>query len=179
MKKLALLNRFGEVTEIVKDEWVREVTEGSKSCFVLVHLYQDGLIECQVMDEALRDISKRFRYLKCLRIKSNQAIENWPEKNLPTLFIYAKGELRTQIITLASLGGNTMTSQGKDSFCFLLLKGLIACFVDLEWYLGQKGIIHDSELDENPRNNGRKGVEIKKGGGLRSSHYDSDENSDS
>jgi hypothetical protein len=112
MKKLALLNRFGEVTEIVKDEWVREVTEGSKSCFVLVHLYQDGLIECQVMDEALRDISKRFRYLKCLRIKSNQAIENWPEKNLPTLFIYAKGELRTQIITLASLGGNTMTSQG-------------------------------------------------------------------
>jgi hypothetical protein len=52
-------------------------------------------------------------------------------------------------------------------------------FIDLEWYLFQKGIIHDSELEENPRNTARKGIEIKKGAGLRNSRYDSDEDSDS
>jgi hypothetical protein len=30
-----------QVVEITKDDWVREVTEASKSCWVVVHLYQD------------------------------------------------------------------------------------------------------------------------------------------
>ncbi len=113
MKKTAVTNRFGEVVEIVKDEWIREVTEGSKSSIVLVHLYSDAMIECQLMDEALKRLAPKFRYLKFLRIKYNQAIENWPEKNLPTVFIYEKGNLRTQIITLNALGGKSMTAQGK------------------------------------------------------------------
>lgn len=112
MKKQAVKNRYGEVTEIVKDEWIREVTDGSKACIVLVHLYVDELVECQLMDEAFRNLSARFKYLKFLRIKYNQAIENWPEKNLPTVFIYDQGTLRSQIVTLNSLGGKSFTAAG-------------------------------------------------------------------
>jgi hypothetical protein len=113
MKKIAMKNRFGEVVEIVKDEWVREVTEGSNACIVLVHLYSDAIVECQLMDEAFRKLAPRFKYLKFLRIKYNQAIENWPEKNLPTVFVYDKGSLKTQIITLSTLGGKSMTPEGE------------------------------------------------------------------
>lgn len=114
MKKMAVKNRYGEVTEIVKDEWIREVTDGSKAAIVLVHLYSDAMIECQLMDEAFRNLAPRFKYLKFLRIKYNQAIENWPERNLPTVFIYENGNLKTQIITLNALGGKSMTAKGKN-----------------------------------------------------------------
>ena len=91
LKQQTVRNRFGELVEIVKDDWMREVTEGSNSCAVVVHLYENSLIECQVMDEALTRLAPKFKYIKFLRIKYTQAIENWPEKNLPTLFIYEKG----------------------------------------------------------------------------------------
>lgn len=48
MKKAQALNRFGEVRDIIKDEWIREVTEASNASIVLVHLYSDSLVDCQV-----------------------------------------------------------------------------------------------------------------------------------
>lgn len=113
MKKATVKNRFGDVVEIIKDEWIREVTDGSKACPVVIHLYQDSLIECQLVDEALRKVASRFKYVKCLRIKYNQAIENWPEKNLPAVFVYENGAMKTQLITLNKVGGKKMTAAGK------------------------------------------------------------------
>lgn len=110
-------NRFGDVTEIIKDEWISQVTDGSQSCDVVVHLYQDSMIECQLMDEALRVLAAKFKYIKFLRIKYNQAIENWPERNLPTVFVYSKGTLKTQLITLNSVGGKKMNANGKVFSC--------------------------------------------------------------
>lgn len=133
LKEKVARERFGELTEIVKDEWVREVTECSESCAVVTHLYQDSLIDCQVMDEHLRKLAPKFKYVKFLRIKSDQAIENWPEKNLPSLFIYTNGALKTQLMTLNALGGKSCSAE------------------DLEWYLVCQGIITDSELECNPQ----------------------------
>ena len=183
MKKQAVKNRYGEVTEIVKDEWIREVTDGSKACIVLVHLYVDELVECQLMDEAFRNLSARFKYLKFLRIKYNQAIENWPEKNLPTVFIYDQGTLRSQIVTLNSLGGKSFTAAGiylspsisfsSHIFIFICLK------IDLEWFLVKQRIITDSVLDEDPRSSDRKTITKGTMAASRFRSYDSDNDSDS
>ncbi len=160
MRKSAVKNRFGEVQEIIKDEWIREVTEGSKSSPVVVHLYQDSSVDCQLMDEALRNLAPRFRYLKFLRIKYDQAIENWPERNLPAVFVYSEGNMKTQIITLKSLGGKRMTAAGKSSFNFylylyLLISLLLFSSKDLEWFLVKNDVITDSELEEDPRSSSR------------------------
>ncbi len=114
LKEAAIKNRFGEVEEITKDEWVRQVTEASEGCDVVVHLYEDSMIECQIMDDALRSLASRFKYIKFLRIKYNQAIENWPERNLPTVFVYSKGSLKTQIVTLNNLGGKQTKPASKE-----------------------------------------------------------------
>ncbi|RYH12678.1 hypothetical protein EON65_37610 [archaeon] len=97
---------------ITKDDWVREVTEGSKACPVVIHLYEDGMVECNLLDEALAVLAEKFKYVKFLRIKYNQAIENWPERNLPTLFVYQSGSLATQLITLKQVGGTRMNAAG-------------------------------------------------------------------
>lgn len=120
LKEAQKKNRFGDVNEISKGDWVKEVTEESNSCWVVTHLFQDSYVECQLMDETIATLAKKFPMVKFLRIKSTHAVENWPERNLPTLFLYHNGELQHQIMTLHSLGGTAMVPDGE----FLLL---LAC----------------------------------------------------
>jgi hypothetical protein len=96
----------------VKAEWVREVTEASATSVVVAFLYLNSMIECQLMEEALRVLAPKFKYIKFVKIKFDQAIENWPERNLPTLFIYKDGVLANQLLTLNSVGGKKMTAAG-------------------------------------------------------------------
>jgi len=103
LKKLQCTNRFGDVRDISKLEWISEVTESSKSCWVVVHLYQDSVIDCRVLNEIIINLAAKFRNIKFLRIQSNQAVENWPNRNLPTLFIYHEGVLKHQMMTLQPL----------------------------------------------------------------------------
>lgn len=50
MRAKAAAARFGELYEISKADWVREVTEASNSATVVAHLYEDGIVECRVME---------------------------------------------------------------------------------------------------------------------------------
>ncbi len=134
LRQSQVLNRFGDVLNISKDQWVREVTDASKTCWVIAHLYSDSKIECALMDEALVVIANKFKYLKICRIKSTSAVENWPDANLPTLFMYNEGELKHQSLTLNRLYGKTMKPN------------------DLEWYLVSLKVVTTSDLEENPRN---------------------------
>ena len=132
LKQKQLRSRFGEVVEIVKDDWVREVTDSSKTCFVVIHLYLDALVECGVMDELMYKLAPKFKTVKFLKIRATHAIENWPERNLPTLFIYNQGELKHQLMTLNAIGGKSATAD------------------DLEWWLAGKNVL-ETEMNENPR----------------------------
>mmetsp|Transcript_19406 Transcript_19406/g.28742 ORF Transcript_19406/g.28742 Transcript_19406/m.28742 type:complete len:266 (-) Transcript_19406:45-842(-) len=131
MKARASRARFGSVYEINKSDWIKEVNEDSEKCFVVVHLYQDSVTECRIMEEALRILAPKFKEVKFLKIRATQAIENWPEKNLPTLFIYSKGALSSQIIGLSEIGGIRM----KPEY--------------LEWHLSRLKVL-ETELETNP-----------------------------
>ena len=133
LKEERLKNCFGDVRLIDKSEWTKEVNDSSHNNWVIVHLFQDSKVECQLMDEAINELALKFKYIKFVRIKSTSAIENWPDANLPTLFMYNEGEAKDQIMTLKSLGGKTMKP------------------IDLEWALVQKDVITDSELQDDPR----------------------------
>lgn len=112
LKAAHLKNRFGDVNEISKGDWINEVTEESNSCWVVIHLFQDSFVECQLMDETIKILAKKFPMVKFLRIKSTHAVESWPERNLPTLFVYHEGELQHQMMTLGSVGGTAMLPDG-------------------------------------------------------------------
>lgn len=121
MREQAVRNRFGDVQEITKEEWVREVTDASNSCHVVVHLYQDSVIECRLMNEALLVLAPKFRHVKFLKIRSTLAVPNWPDQNLPTLFVYHKGALATQLLTARTLGGTDMTPDGTPNRIWFVL----------------------------------------------------------
>lgn len=41
MQAAAQRDKYGEVIQISKPEFVKEVTEASKECYVVVHLFKD------------------------------------------------------------------------------------------------------------------------------------------
>ena len=90
-----------------------------------MHLYSDSVIGCELMHEALIPIARNFPYVKFLKIKSVQAVENWPDRNLPTLFVYTEGELSHQAITLSEFGGSSMTADGIQHAIIMLFSFLI------------------------------------------------------
>jgi len=164
LKRQAVTKRFGQVLDISKGQWVREVTEASRDCCVIVHLFQDSRVECCLMDEALVVIADKFKEVKVCRIRSTTAVDNWPDSNLPTLFIYKNSELFVQSLTLANMYGKSMKPIGKTCristqvpfhhlivhFCVFVC--LCVCpMSDLEWWLVSRKVITTSELEEDPR----------------------------
>ena len=61
MKAAALSNRFGTYDEISKSDYIRDVTERSQTCWVVIHLYQDSELGCNLMDEALLQLAPKFK----------------------------------------------------------------------------------------------------------------------
>lgn len=124
--------RFGEVYEITKPDYIREVTDCSNTgCWVICCLYEDHIAGCTLMLEAMDECAKKFKDIKFVKIKSRQAVENMPESRLPALFLYRDGKNSIQEMTLKKFGGMSMKP------------------ANLEWYLATLGLVK-TELDANP-----------------------------
>ena len=141
--------------DIARDEWITEVTEGSSTCWVVVHLYQDSVEDCNLLNEFLCSLAQKFRDIKFLRIKSHLAVENWPDRNLPALFLYNGGELKHQLVTLRPLRGRTV--DGMFSTFVLSFFFNFQLLSDLEIWLAEKDVVLtdiDLEAYEESRSSG-------------------------
>lgn len=92
--------KFGDIVEISRDEYVREVTNAPKGVYVVLHLYQDFIDSCQLINRFFGEISKEHPNVKFLKILSTKAIENYPDRNVPTVLIYKDGQLLTNLAML-------------------------------------------------------------------------------
>ncbi|KAL6866763.1 putative phosducin-like protein [Trichoderma novae-zelandiae] len=96
----------GSVYPVSKPEYQREITEASNKGPVFVHLTStSGNVESRILSELWRQAAKEYGDIKFCEIRANQAIENYPDRNCPTILVYNKGDIVKQIVTLITLGG--------------------------------------------------------------------------
>ncbi|KAL7807053.1 thioredoxin-like protein [Trichoderma aethiopicum] len=96
----------GSVYPISKPDYQREVTEASNNGPVFVNLTSAaGNVESRILSELWRQAAKEYGDIKFCEIRANQAIENYPDRNCPTILVYNKGDIVKQIVTLMTLGG--------------------------------------------------------------------------
>jgi len=131
MQNQALKDRFGTLTTITEQDYKREVTEAG-DVWVVVFLYKFGLPHCQLLEQHLNVLARKFKSTKFVQIKAEHAIKNYPDKNLPTLLIYYQSDVKQQFLGLKPFGGEGMTTD------------------ELEWQLAQVGAIA-SEMEGRPR----------------------------
>jgi len=126
------LARFGCVNEITKADWVDEVNKAGEGVWVVLHVYKQSIPECKVMCAHMEALSQKFPATKFLKGVSELCIPNYPDKSLPTVFVYFEGSAKKQWL-------------GKDAMGGMNLK-----LDDLEWMLAQVGAV-STELEEKPR----------------------------
>lgn len=68
---------------------------------------------CTLINQHLASLARKFPTTKFLKSISTTCIPNWPDSNLPTIFIYANGEMKKQIIGPIELRGMKLTEDGK------------------------------------------------------------------
>ncbi|OCT92448.1 phosducin-like protein 3 [Xenopus laevis] len=127
-----LKNKFGEVLEISGQDYVQEITKAGKDLWVILHLYKQGVPLCSLINKHLTALARKFKDVKFVKAISTTCIPNYPDKNLPTIFVYLDGDIRAQFIGPLVFGGMNLTQD------------------ELEWKLAESGSIK-TDLEENPK----------------------------
>jgi len=132
MRALQMKSKFGEVREISANDWVDQVNKAGEGIWVVLHLYKQGIPLCSLLNQYFSRLATKFPHIKFLKSVAETCIPNYPDKNLPTIFVYKEGDLKHQWIGPLQFGGMNLKCD------------------DLEWIF-HKAEILKSTLDKNPR----------------------------
>ena len=64
----------------------------------------------------MEELARQYRATKFCAIRSDAAIENYPDRNVPTILVYGEGDLRSQLVTLATLNGQKTTVRDLEKY---------------------------------------------------------------
>lgn len=115
---ISTASTFNQVYPLQKADYSREVTEASNKAFVLVHLTSSlGMnVESRRLTELWREMARTFGEIKFCEMRADMCIEGYPEQNTPTILVYRDGDIKQQIITLRSFGGEGTRIPGRSLF---------------------------------------------------------------
>jgi len=130
IQALKAKNKYGEVRQITGTDYVQEVNKAGDDTWVILHLYRDGLQLCNLINHHFTSLARKFPATKFLKSVATTTIPNYPDKNLPTIFIYFEGKMKAQII-------------GPQTFRSDLTANI------LEWTFKEIGAV-ESFMEENP-----------------------------
>jgi len=132
MKSTMARSRFGTVLEISAQDYVTEVNKAGEGVWVILHLYKQGIPLCALINQHLTQLAAKFPTTKFIKSISTVCIPNYPDKNVPTIFIYFEGNMKDQFIGPIPLRGMGLTVE------------------ELEYLLGKTGAI-TSSIKRDPR----------------------------
>ena len=120
IKAMQAKSRFGDVRDISAEDYVNEVNKAGEGIFVVLHLYKQGIPLCALINQYLTTMAMKYPTVKFLRSISTTCIPNYPDHNLPTIFVYHEGEMKAQLAGPHNFRGMNMSA---DEFEFLIGKG--------------------------------------------------------
>lgn len=98
MKEMASKPHYGKLLELKKQDYIAEVTNAPKGVYVVVHLYQNYIMDSKILDKILDELAHRFILVKFMRIKADECITGFKDKDVPAVIIYHDGNLIKQLI---------------------------------------------------------------------------------
>jgi len=126
--------KFGDVREISAPDYVAQVNKAGENIWVVLLLFEHGIPLCTLFSQFFDQLASKFPYVKFLKSKASLCLANFPEANLPSIFVYINGNLKKQLVCNESFVGMNITCDG------------------LEWILSETGAIKTS-MTKDPREN--------------------------
>ena len=81
----------------------QEVNKAGEGVHVVLHLYKQGVPLCALINQYLTALAAKFPAVKFLKAISTTCIPNYPDHNLPTIFHYFEGDMKSQLAGVKSL----------------------------------------------------------------------------
>ena len=72
---------------------------------------------CALINQYLTQLARKFPATKFLKSISTVCIPNYPDRNLPTMFIYFEGDMKGQIVSAVQFGGMNLSVDGEFGWC--------------------------------------------------------------
>ncbi|TXT13598.1 hypothetical protein VHUM_00965 [Vanrija humicola] len=175
--------RFGSLEPLAREDFVREVTEGSKlnadgkvepeeapgsdddklkGTGVVVFLFKDSIPLSQHLRPLLAQLAAAHPETKFLSIPATMCIPNYPDKNVPTLLIYRNGDMVGNLIAGAGMNGLKTTVRELEA---LLIRYSAIAQPSAALRSAARGNDSDSDLDSD---GGDVGTVNARSGGIRS-----------
>jgi len=132
MKAIQSKSNFGDVREISAQDYVEQVNKAGEGIYVVLHLYKQGIPLCALINQYLTNLAGQHPTVKFLKSISTTCIPNYPDRNLPTIFVYYEGEMKAQLAGPHNFRGLNMTAE------------------EFEFILGKTGAIK-TEITKDPR----------------------------
>lgn len=132
LKALASKAKFGTVLEITGEDYVNEVNKAGDDIYVVLHLYARGVPFCSIINQYFNEFAARYPSVKFIRAIAQTCIPNFPDKNVPTIFVYQNGQMKKQFLGPLELRAPNCTRE------------------EMEFMLGQAGCIK-TDIKEDPR----------------------------
>jgi len=92
--------QHGEPVLIDRTEWSRHVNEASRAGWVVVCLTSSDTERTGCVEAAVRTLAHAQTTVKFVMIAAQSAIPNWPDANLPSLFLYRHGRMQHELLRL-------------------------------------------------------------------------------
>ncbi|CAF0795444.1 unnamed protein product [Brachionus calyciflorus] len=105
LKEMQEKAKFGYVREITAVDYVKEVNQAGEGIWVVLHLYKSGIPLCSLINQYMDTLAVKFPAVKFIKSISTTCVPNYPDKNLPTIFIYYENDLKNQIIGPLAFNG--------------------------------------------------------------------------
>lgn len=117
-KKLNSLPKFGEVKELTNDTFLTEIDNENKNVKILIHIYDQKIPECRLMNECLDQLSKDYVVVKFCKIRSAEInlSEKFKKIGCPALLIYQNGELIGNFVKMNDEFGDEFCASDVENF---------------------------------------------------------------
>jgi hypothetical protein len=112
LKIISVKQKYGEVMEISRDEYIREVTEADPESFVVLHLYQTANEFCLLINKHLPVIAKAYAHVKFIKIIATKCIDKFPDERCPCLIIYKAGKPVSNLFNVDKILKNDIANIG-------------------------------------------------------------------
>lgn len=117
-KKLNNLPRFGEVKELTNETFLAEIDNENKNVKILIHIYDQKIPECRLMNECLVQLAKDYVVVKFCKIRSAEInlSEKFKKIGCPALLIYQNGELIGNFVKMNDEFGDEFCASDVENF---------------------------------------------------------------
>lgn len=117
-RKLNDLPKFGKLFELTNEMFLNEIDKENKNVTIIVHIYDQKISECKLMNECLEKIAQDYQRVKFCKVRSTEInlSEKFRKTGCPALLIYKNAELIGNFVRMNDEFGDEFCSSDIENF---------------------------------------------------------------